>query len=81
VFVPLYGVILGRLALGSPALTGSNKPVDWMASGLWLLGIACYHLLTNYAPQWGSALPTLAVTFTLAWLTRPTTPALREVHA
>jgi hypothetical protein len=37
------------------------------------VGIACYHLLAKYAPQWGSALPTLAVTFVLAWLTRPTT--------
>jgi putative hydroxymethylpyrimidine transporter CytX len=81
VFVPLYGVILGRLAVGSVMPTVSDKKVDWMAAGLWLLGITCYHLLTNYAPQWGSALPTLALTFTLAWLTRPTAAALREVHA
>jgi len=81
VFVPLYGVILGRLALGSPSLAVSHKAVDWTAAGLWLLGIVCYHVLANYAPQWGSALPTLAITFTLAWLTRPTTAALREVHA
>jgi len=81
VFVPLYGVILGRLAVGSPALSVSDKKVDWMAAALWLLGIACYHLLTNYAPQWGSALPTLALTFTLAWLTRPAAAALREVRA
>jgi nucleobase:cation symporter-1, NCS1 family len=79
VFVPLYGVILGRLAVGSPSLAASDKQVDWMAAGLWFLGIACYHLLANYAPQWGSTLPTLALTFTLAWLTRPTAAALREV--
>lgn len=81
VFVPLYGVILGRLAVGSPNLATSDKAVDWSAAGLWLLGITCYHVLANYAPQWGSALPTLSLTFTLAWLTRPTTAALREVHA
>lgn len=71
VFVPLYGVILGRLAVSPATPTVSDKKVDWMASVLWLLGIACYHLLTNYAPQWGSALPTLALTFIAAWLTRP----------
>ena len=81
VFVPLYGVILGRLALGSPVLAGFDKKVDWTAAGLWLMGIACYQLLSNFAPQWGSALPTLALTFTLAWLTRPAAAALRVVRA
>ncbi|APW48354.1 purine-cytosine permease family protein [Rhodoferax antarcticus] len=80
VFVPLFGVILGRLAMGSPDLSSSNRKVDWTAAGLWLVGIACYHLLGNFAPQWGSALPTLALTFTLAWLTRPATTTLQEVR-
>jgi putative hydroxymethylpyrimidine transporter CytX len=69
VFVPLYGVILGRLGLPTASLRGADKKVDWMAAGLWLLGVACYHLLSNFAPQWGSALPTLALTFALASLT------------
>lgn len=73
VFVPLYGVILGRLTTGAAALTAVNAKIDWTAAGLWLMGIGCYHLLANIAPQWGSALPTLAVTFILAWLTRPAT--------
>lgn len=73
VFVPLYGVILGRLALGGNAVNAANRQVDWPAAALWLVGIACYHLLAKYAPQWGSALPTLALTFVLAWFTRPTT--------
>jgi NCS1 family nucleobase:cation symporter-1 len=81
VFVPLYGVILGRLAVGAWTPAPSDKKVDWMAAGLWILGITCYQLLSNYATQWGSALPTLALTFCLAWLTRPSTTALREVHA
>jgi len=81
VFVPLYGVILGRLATGSPALGLTDRKVGWTAAVLWLMGITCYHLLANFAPQWGSAMPTLAMTFTLAWLTRPAAAALREVHA
>lgn len=37
-----------------------------------------------WAPQWGSALPTLAITFVLAWITRPSpaggTSALAQSH-
>ena len=71
VFVPLYGVILGRLGTGQRAGLPSARSVDPLAAGLWIVGIATYHLLANLAPQLGSALPTLALTFTLAWLTRP----------
>jgi len=81
VFVPLYGVILGRLALGGSNLAPADKKVDWLAAGLWLMGVACYHMLANVAPQWGSALPTLALTFTLSWLTRSTPAGLLEVRA
>ncbi len=69
VFVPLYGVILGRLGAGTAL--GAHRSVDWSAAALWVLGIACYHLLAKFAPQLGSALPTLALTFTLAALSRP----------
>jgi len=78
VFVPLYGVILGRLGIGGPpslsAPDASGAPVrrvDPAAAAIWIAGIAAYHLLAAWAPQWGSALPTLAATFVLAWLTRP----------
>jgi putative hydroxymethylpyrimidine transporter CytX len=71
VFVPLYGVILGRLGTGQRVGLPSARRVDPLAAGLWIVGIATYHLLANLAPQLGSALPTLALTFTLAWLTRP----------
>ena len=38
-------------------------------------GIACYHLLcAQVVPGWGAALPPLALTFTLARLTRPAMP-------
>ena len=70
VFVPLYGVILGRLGVGKPNFLAPQRKIDINAALLWLGGIAGYHALNQWAPQWGSALPTLAVTFGLAWLTR-----------
>lgn len=70
VFVPLYGVILGRLGLGQPNFSAPQRKIDLTAALLWLAGIAMFHLLAKWAPQWGSALPTLALTFSLAWLSR-----------
>jgi len=70
VFVPLYGVILGRQAFGAvirPACTRLIEPVPAL---LWLLGIACYHSLPLFDLGLGSALPTLTVTFTLSFITR-----------
>ena len=74
VFVPLYGVILGRLATSAGAVASNSRQVDWTAALLWLGGIGGYHALAQWAPQWGAALPTLAATFVLAWLTRPASP-------
>lgn len=71
VFVPLYGVILGRLGTGQPSFALTQRKLDPTAALFWLGGIAAYHMIAKWAPQWGSALPTLALTFTLAWLTRP----------
>lgn len=73
VFVPLYGVILGRLGWQANALGHAPlaRKVDVAAALLWLGGIATYHALATWAPQWGSALPTLLLTFVLAWLSRP----------
>ena len=81
VFVPLYGVILGRLGLGVVDFTRPSIKVDWTAAILWLAGIACYHLLTQFAPQWGATLPTLAFTFSVAWFTRRTGLTLAGAHA
>lgn len=71
VFVPLYGVILARLSgqMDVAALLGQRK-VEAGAVAIWFTGIACYHVLAQWAPQWGSALPTLALTFVLARLSR-----------
>lgn len=75
VFVPLYGVILGRLGAGTSAAVAAGgdatRRVDRTAAALWLLGIVVYHLLAQRAPQFGAALPTLALTFAAAALTRP----------
>ena len=69
VFVPLYGVILGRLGCG--AQTANPRTVDPRAALAWLLGIACFHACAQWAPQWGSALPSLVLSFALGWFTRP----------
>jgi putative hydroxymethylpyrimidine transporter CytX len=69
VFVPLYGVILGRLGF---AATGAATPalkVDYLAAGIWLVGIALFQTLTLLAPQWGATLPTLLLTGVLALCT------------
>jgi len=81
VFVPLYGVILGRLGWGRVVFATGNRRVDPVAALLWLAGIGVYHSLANWAPDLGSALPTLALTFILAALTRPrsrSTPGLAQ---
>lgn len=70
VFVPLYGVILGRLGVGQPNFAPSQRKIEVTAALIWLLGIAVYHALAKWSPQFGSALPTLAFTFILAWLSR-----------
>ena len=74
VFVPLFGVILGRLAFGADAAALLNKAGKAHAApiAIWLAGVAFYHLLPKVAPALGSALPTLALSFALAWATRPT---------
>lgn len=71
VFVPLYGVILARLdGQQNVALMLTERKVNTSAVVIWLLGVACYHLFPQVVPQWGAALPTLALTFVLARLTR-----------
>ena len=71
VFVPLYGVILGRLG-GRRDVAGQidGARIEWVAVATWFGGVALFHLLPRFAPEFGSALPTLAVTFLIARLTR-----------
>lgn len=70
VFVPLYGVILGRLSFGGLLQTATERKVNTSAAGIWVMGIVLFHCIAQFAPQWGAALPTLACTFLLAWLSR-----------
>ena len=70
VFVPLFGVILGRL--GWATLRSNIPSIDIASAAAWVVGVAVFHLFAQYLPQWGSALPSLLVTFAIGWLTRPT---------
>ena len=72
VFVPLFGVILGRLAFGVPvpSLLQSSRTVNWLPVALWFGGIAFYHLFPRLLPGLGAAIPTLALCFALAYVTR-----------
>lgn len=69
VFVPLFGVILGRLG-GDAAARRGGRRVDPTAALIWLLGIAVFHGVSHFAPQLGSALPALVVTWLAAFGTR-----------
>ena len=79
VFIPLYGVILGR-AGRAPALSASRS-IYLLPALIWLIGIAVFHLSAQFTPQWGSALPSLAVSLSLAWLTRPNPATGDAAHA
>ena len=37
---------------------------------IWIVGVVTYHACQRLAPQFGAALPALAVSFVLAWATR-----------
>jgi nucleobase:cation symporter-1, NCS1 family len=70
VFVPLYGVILGRWSTVMKTAAASQSPkVDLIAAVLWLLGVVVFHATATWAPQFGSALPSLLATYLLARLT------------
>lgn len=71
VFVPLYGVILGRLGTGGAPPAAHARRIDPTAAALWLAGVATYHACAKWAPQGGAALPALAFTFCAAWLSKP----------
>lgn len=71
VFVPLYGVILARLTgRGDIAARVGRRRVDGSAVAIWIVGVVTYHVCQRLAPQFGAALPALAVSFVLAWATR-----------
>jgi purine-cytosine permease-like protein len=71
VFVPLFGVILGRLGVGQPNFAPAQCKVDWASASMWLCGIATYHAIAHWLPNWGAAMPSLALTFLLAVFAHP----------
>ena len=71
IFVPLFGVILGRLGTGQTSFAPAQGKVDWASASMWVGGIATYHAIAHWMPQWGAALPTLALTFVLAAFFHP----------
>lgn len=83
VFVPLFGVILGRLAFGTDAvaLLARTGKAHLVPIAIWLLGIATYHACRQWAPAAGAALPALALSFALAFATRPRAGGARPAPA
>ena len=76
IFLPLFGVILGRLAFMPPGTVllhpaHSARQIHALPIALWLGGIAFYHSVPHFAPVLGAALPTLVLCFVLAYATRP----------
>ena len=64
----VWSLLIPAIDRAAPLGTWAFLPA---AVGLWLGGVALFHLLPKYLPGWGAALPTLAVCFVLARLTRP----------
>jgi putative hydroxymethylpyrimidine transporter CytX len=79
VFIPLYGVILGRA--GKAPASNAPRSIYLLPALVWLIGIAVFHLSGQFTPQWGSALPSLAVSLSLAWLTRANPAKDGAAHA
>ena len=74
IFVPLYGVILGRMCNGAVATPNPGQRVDVLAAGIWVSGIAVFHASAQWTPHLGAAIPSLIMTFALAMATRPSVP-------
>jgi putative hydroxymethylpyrimidine transporter CytX len=79
VFIPLYGVILGRA--GRAPVANASRSIYLLPALIWLMGITVFHLSAQFMPQWGSALPSLAISLSLAWLTRANPAKDEAAHA
>ena len=71
VFVPLFGVILARYRLiRAAAITDRPLPsIEWTALLSWLIGVAVYQWTAYSHPEWGSALPSLIISFLVTSVT------------
>ena len=70
VFVPLFGVILANYAQIRSAShhQATLAPINLVPVLAWIIGVATYHGAALWAPDWGSALPSLIVSFVIAKL-------------
>jgi putative hydroxymethylpyrimidine transporter CytX len=77
VFVPLFGVIVGSLS-GQSAVQRWQQAPQWLlqarnvhgpAVAIWLVGVVLYHCMSWIAVDAGRTLPTLLVTWCLAFFT------------
>lgn len=55
VFIPLYGVILGRA--GRAPAANASRSIYLLPALIWLIGIAVFHLSGQFTPQWGLLCP------------------------
>jgi nucleobase:cation symporter-1, NCS1 family len=69
VFVPLFGVIIGRAAWSGVVQAPGER--TYSAVAIWLLGVVVFHAIKAVYPSLGSALPTLLLTISFAFVTRP----------
>jgi hypothetical protein len=64
-----------------PAGHADSPKVRWPAAVLWVAGIGLYQGIATLAPQWGATLPTLALTFALAFALQNLRPFTRQSAA
>lgn len=60
IFIPLFGVILGAKL--------QERKINFLNLVIWLIGIAAYHAILKFAPQYGASIPALILTFVLSKL-------------
>ena len=70
IFVPLFGVILARYSSVRRSVSGGLPvmAVEWSALVAWALGVVVYQATVAVYPEWGSALPSLLLSFVVAKL-------------
>ena len=68
IFVPLFGVILARyVAIRHAAVHAVATPtIEAGALIAWAVGFVLYQVAANLYPDWGSALPSLIISFAVA---------------
>ncbi|KAF0106547.1 MAG: cytosine/purine uracil thiamine allantoin permease [Hyphomonadaceae bacterium] len=68
IFLPLFGVILGRFAKSGTIESTTNAKFVWPLVLIWFFGIGLFHFITLKAPHIGATLPVFAIMFLLAFV-------------